>query len=146
MTQPTVQQQPTTSQPTAAQINAGSVVVAVVLLLLLGTILSIGAVRYDEGDLAKLVGALGPILGVISGAFVTYFFSRSAVQTSADTAQKASDTAQQAQAATQQAQARSKTLHNALTDVFSALPDDQSNRMRQRPAVTEALGAVGPTS
>ncbi len=107
------------------QVTLGSTVVAVAILAIIGLVLAIAAVRYDEGDLAKVVGALGPLLGVVTGAFVTYFFNRSAVQASAATATAAT--------------ARSQDLHNALTTVVAGLSPSDGAQAMATPAVAKAL-------
>jgi hypothetical protein len=120
-------------------VDLGSTLVAITLLVLLGVVLAIGAARYKEADLAKLLGALGPLLGIVTGSFVTYFFTRSAVQTSTQAAQSNSQTAETAQTQANTAQARSADLHNALTDVLSALPETQTERVRQLDTVKKVL-------
>src|SRR5215475_10397757 len=61
-------------------ISLASTLVAITLLLVLGVTLAIGATRYTENDLAKLIGTLGPLFSIDDGAFVTYFYTRHAVQ------------------------------------------------------------------
>lgn len=58
----------------------GSASVALGLLGVIGVVLAIATWRYPASDLQKVIGSLGPLLGVVSGAFVTYFFTRPAVQ------------------------------------------------------------------
>jgi hypothetical protein len=53
-----------------------SVVIGLALLLLIGAI-AVSAIRkYPVDDALKVVGALAGLLGVVTGAFTTYFFTR----------------------------------------------------------------------
>ncbi|WP_375485658.1 hypothetical protein [uncultured Jatrophihabitans sp.] len=113
--------------------DAASTAVAIAILALIGLVLGIGAVRYSEGDLSKLIGALGPLLGIVTGAFVTYFFTRSAVQTT----KQAADV-QTEQATT--ARNRSQALHNALTDVLAGVSQDQAADLKKLTSVRTVLG------
>jgi hypothetical protein len=115
-------------------ISLASTLVAITLLLVLGSILAIGATRYTEGDLAKLIGALGPLLGIVTGAFVTYFFTRQAVQ-HAQTAAGAQVATELAQSAAQDAATRADGLRNAITQIFAELPPDQAKHLKAIPAV-----------
>jgi hypothetical protein len=119
-------------------ISNASTLVAITLLVVIGAILAIGAARYPEGDLAKLIGALGPLLGIVTGAFVTYFFTRQAVHhaQSAAGAQVASEVAQ---SAAQNASSRADGLRNAITEIFAELPPDLARQLKGIPAVGSVL-------
>jgi hypothetical protein len=119
-------------------ISLASTLVAITLLLVLGAILAIGATRYPEGDLAKLIGTLGPLLGIVTGAFVTYFFTRQAVQ-HAQTAAGARATTEAAQSVAQDATTRADGLRNAITEIFAELPPDLARQLRGIPAVGSVL-------
>ena len=121
------------ASPGSDHVDSASTAVAIAILALIGLVLGIGAVRYSEGDLAKLLGALGPLLGIVTGAFVTYFFSRSAVQTTKQVA-----AVQTSQAAT--ARNRSQELHNALTDVLAGVSQDQAADLKKLRSVRTVLG------
>ena len=119
-------------------ISLGSTLVAITLLLVIGAILAIGATRYPEGDLAKLIGALGPLLGIVTGAFVTYFFTRQAVH-HAQTAAGAQVASEVAQSAAHDATSRVHGLRNALTEIFAELPPDLARQLKGIPAVGSVL-------
>lgn len=119
-------------------ISLASTLVAVTLLFVIGAVLSIGAARYDEGDLAKLIGALGPLLGIVTGAFVTYFFTRQAVA-HAQTAAGAQAATEVAQSAAQHATTRAEGLRKAITEIFAELPPDQARQMKGIPSVGSVL-------
>jgi len=125
-------------QRTQDGISLASTLVAITLLLVLGAILAIGATRYTEGDLAKLIGALGPLLGIVTGAFVTYFFTRQAVQ-HAQTAAGAQAANELAQSAAHDATSRAHGLRNALTEIFAELPPDLARQVKAIPAVGSVL-------
>lgn len=122
----------TEAPASGGDVGVGSTAVAIALLALIGVVLGVGAVRYSEGDLAKLLGALGPLLGIVTGSFVTYFFSRSAVQTSGRTA-----AAQTAQA--ESAHDRNRQLHNALTEVLAEIPTERIPEIKNLPSVRAVL-------
>jgi hypothetical protein len=119
-------------------ISLASTLVAITLLLVLGAILAIGATRYNEGDLVKLIGALGPLLGIVTGAFVTYFFTRQAVQ-HAQTAAGARVASEAAQSAAQDAATRADGLRKAITEIFAELPPDVARQLKGMPAVESVL-------
>jgi hypothetical protein len=128
-------------------------VVAVGILLLLGAILVTATARWSAADVRDLVGTLSPVIGVVAGAFVTYFFTRQATTAATTSAQAASDTAtKRAEAAEAQLTSeserldsqrrsdaeqlraerqRSANLHNALTAAM-AIPDDETTRQKLR--------------
>jgi flagellin-like hook-associated protein FlgL len=130
-----------------------AVTVALGILILLGAILVTATARWTAADLKELVGTLAPVLGVVTGAFVTYFFTRQATATATNAAQVATATAATAaQAATDtaarttdaaQAQLKSQTeqlesqiqraraLHNALTAAFGMVDQATAEKMRQ---------------
>src|SRR6478672_535460 len=68
-----------------------AVVVAVGILVLLGAVLVSATIRWTASDMRDLVGTLAPVLGVVTGAFVTYFFTRQANSAAMTAANKATD-------------------------------------------------------
>lgn len=126
-------------RPPTATSNTGSdwpaVVVALGILVLLGAVLITATARWSAGELQDFIGTLAPVLGVVTGAFVTYFFTQQAnanattmAQTAADAAMKSTE-ATQAQLASQTKQLeaqtqRSRALHNALTTAFGMVDED----------------------
>lgn len=76
---------------TEGQISGASAAVAVSIVLLLGSVLVASIIKYATVDDAlKYSASLSAIIGVVTGAFVSYFFTRGAAQT----AQQAAETAQ----------------------------------------------------
>src|SRR5688500_9093164 len=107
----------------------GAVVVAVGILLLLAGVLVTATARWTAGDVGDLLGSLAPVLGVVTGAFVTYFFTRQATATATSAAQTATDMAVKSTEATraqmesqneqlESQMQRARALHNALTAAF----------------------------
>jgi membrane-bound metal-dependent hydrolase YbcI (DUF457 family) len=87
---------------TKDEISWPSAVVAVFLILLVMAVTVAAIVRYPADDAMKFWSALGPVIGVLTGAFVTYFFTRRTIateQASAAAARKEADESQQAMAA-----------------------------------------------
>jgi hypothetical protein len=52
--------------------------VAIGLMALIGAI-AVAALRYDSGQFDKIWGALSGLVGIITGAIASYFFSRSTI-------------------------------------------------------------------
>lgn len=53
--------------------------VAVALILLIGAVSVTGIARYEPADFLKIWAALTSLVGIITGAIVTYFFTRSSI-------------------------------------------------------------------
>jgi hypothetical protein len=81
-----------------------SAIVACTFVALVGTVTTAAIVRYDVDAALKIWAALGSIVGVLTGAFVTYFFTSAAVAGAKENTATAQ--AQAAQAATGTAAAR----------------------------------------
>lgn len=127
-----------------------AVVVALGILFLLGAVLVTAAARWTAADLKEVLSALAPVLGVITGAFVTYFFTRrandaatSAAASAKDTAEKAAEDARnRAQVDTDRLQVqteRARALHNALTAAMSMVDDQTSAKLRQDRVISSVL-------
>jgi hypothetical protein len=125
----------------------GAVVVAVGILLLLAAVLVTATVRWTAADVGDLLGGLAPVLGVVTGAFVTYFFTRQATMTATSAAQAATDAAvksmesqnQQLESQTQ----RARALHNALTAAFGMVDEATADKMRQDPTISAIMRQSG---
>jgi hypothetical protein len=78
-----------------------SAVVATALLATIAAIAIAAIVRYSVDDALKVWSALGTLVGVVTGAFVTYFFTRGAVQHARRAAESANTRAQHAETAFQ---------------------------------------------
>jgi uncharacterized membrane protein YdjX (TVP38/TMEM64 family) len=75
------------------QIGWPSAVVAVALLLIIGAVTIAAIAKYPVDEALKVWTALTAIVGVITGAFVSYFFTRGAVQNALDQTRQAHDQA-----------------------------------------------------
>lgn len=53
--------------------------VAVALILLIAAVSVAGIARYEPADFLKIWAALTSLVGIITGAIVTYFFTRSTI-------------------------------------------------------------------
>ncbi|WP_328524060.1 hypothetical protein [Kribbella sp. NBC_00359] len=92
-----------------------AVVVAVGILLLLGAILVTATARWSADDVRDFVGTLSPVIGVVTGAFVTYFFTRQATAAATTSAQAATHAAtQRADAAESQLKSESERFATQL--------------------------------
>ena len=97
-----------------------SALVALGLIALIGAITVTAIVRYENiDDALKFWSALSGLLGVITGAAVTYFFTRTAVTAATSAASAAQSTANAAQqtaaAANQQAAATQAAVDSIRT-------------------------------
>jgi hypothetical protein len=87
-----------------------SAVVAVALILFLAVVMIIALLRYTMDEVLKLWAALGTIVGIVFGAFGTYFFTREATQAKV----------QAAQAQTQAARTEVRLAENSLNTLKEA--------------------------
>jgi len=71
------------------QVAWPSAVVATALLLVIGAVTVAAIAKYPVDDALKVWTALTAIVGVITGAVVSYFFTRSTVQQALEQTQKA---------------------------------------------------------
>ena len=83
-----------------------SAAVAVALLATIAAIAVVAILRYSVDDALKVWSALGTLVGVVTGAFVTYFFTRGAVQHARRAADTANTRAQHAETAFQRVYGR----------------------------------------
>lgn len=85
-----------------------SATVALALITLIGAITIAAIIKYDNiDDALKFWSALAGLLGVITGAAATYFFTRTSVNAAQAAAQSAN---QAAQAAAAQAETTSRAV------------------------------------
>jgi ABC-type nickel/cobalt efflux system permease component RcnA len=129
-----------------------AVVVAVAILILLGAVLVTATARWTAADVRGLVETLAPVLGVVTGAFVTYFFTRQANVAATNAAQTANDVAarevESSHAARQSSeqkltdqQQRARELHNALSTALSMVSPADAADMRRDPVIAAALNS-----
>jgi len=101
-------------------------VVAIALIAMVGAI-SIAAITvYNVDDALKIWSALSGVVGILTGAFVTYFFTRQSVE-SARTGSINATTALQ-----------------AATKLAGELPKDTWNDVKNDPTIQRALEPVEP--
>lgn len=82
-----------------------SAFVGAVLLIMIGAIEVTAVIRYTTVDDAlKIWTGMSAVIGVVTGAFVSYFFTRGTVQQAQQAVQQAQQSAQQTQQQLQQAQ------------------------------------------
>jgi len=122
-----------------------AVAVALGILLLLAAVLVTATIRWTEPEMKDLMGALAPVLGVVTGAFVTYFFTRQATTTAQSTAESATRQAETVQVRFDSEVQRARSLHNALSTALAMADTDVAERMRQDPTIRAALGPIEPS-
>jgi uncharacterized membrane protein HdeD (DUF308 family) len=115
------------------------VVVAVGILLLLGAVLVTATARWQASDVRDIIETLAPVLGVVTGAFVTYFFTRQASVAATEAAQTATDVAARTVSDASAQTERSRVLHNALTTAVTMVDENTGRLMRENPTIKAAL-------
>ena len=110
-----------------------SALVGTALIVMLGGIMVAGVAHYQSVDDAlKLFGGLSAIVGVITGAFVSYFFTRGSIQ------QANLAAAQHAKRADAEA-AKAGAAQSALTMAVGKLAPNDFLQMQQQPEFRKAL-------
>jgi hypothetical protein len=143
------------NDPQPGRSDWSSALVALGILILVGAIAISAILHYNTVDDAlKIWSGLTALVGVVTGAFVSYFFTRGTVQAAQQTvraaeqsAQVARDSAQESRHATQQAeqlaqeaQRQSDVKGKALSATLAFITDPAlQKQVMTHPAVTEAL-------
>ncbi len=109
------------------EITWPSAIVACTLIALVGTITVTAIVRYTADDALKVWSALGPVVGVITGVLVTYFFTRKAVEIEK---KHAAD-----------AEKKATTNNVALTKLAGLLPPDTWQAIAGDPVIAKAFAS-----
>jgi hypothetical protein len=109
------------------------------ILLLLGAVLVTGTARWTERDMRDMLAGLAPVLGVVTGAFVTYFFTRQATATAQSMAASAARQADTVQDRFDSQLERTRSLHNALSTALAMVDGDTADRMRKDPTIRAAI-------
>jgi hypothetical protein len=113
-----------------------SALVGTALILVLGGIMVTGVAHYQSVDDAlKLFGGLSALVGVVTGAFVSYFFTRGTIQQANQVA------AQHAERADAEA-GKANAAQSALTLAVAHLTPADFKKIQMEPAVRTALGNV----
>lgn len=112
-----------------------SAVVATVLLIVIGAITVAGIYKYPSTTEAlEIWSSLTPLVGLITGAFVTYFFTRGAIQTAQT---QARDAAQRAV----ELQERADRTQQALVKVVGIVEPTRWDELAgSDPTIQSALG------
>lgn len=102
-----------------------SAIVGVTLLLVIGAVTVAAIARYPVDDALRVWTALTAIVGVITGAFVSYFFTRGTVQ-------QAQDQTKQAQEQTASVRASAALNETALKRVAGQMDPVQWQSLLQQ--------------
>jgi ammonia channel protein AmtB len=121
-------------QPAPQTVSWPSAVVAVAVIAIVGAIAITAIAKYSTVDEAlKFWSALSGLVGLITGAFVTYFFSRGNIQ---QAQQEKSQAIQQTQAAT----ADKTTALQAAAVLAGHMDGDSFQQLREsEPAVARTF-------
>jgi hypothetical protein len=109
---------------TDSQISGASAAVAVSIVVLLGSVLVASIIKYATVDDAlKYSTSLSAIIGVVTGAFVSYFFTRGAAQTAQQAAETAQAVSRNAAQAVQDATASATEAMQQATQLTQSVAD-----------------------
>jgi hypothetical protein len=109
---------------TDSQISGASAAVAVSIVVLLGSVLVASIIKYATVDDAlKYSASLSAIIGVVTGAFVSYFFTRGAAQTAQQAAETAQAVSRNAAQAVQDATASATEAMQQATQLTQSVAD-----------------------
>jgi len=121
-------------------VNVLSTIVALGILSLITTIAVVAMCRYNVDGALKVLGLLSGLFGVVTGTFVTYFFTREAAviaQQRAAVAEVRAETAEKRYASLQ------STAINLLATI-NAFPDQGSvAKLRKNPGFGKYFGYMG---
>lgn len=125
----------------------GPTIVAVGILALVGTIAVSAIFRYDTVDDAlKFWSALSGLIGVVTGALVTYFFTRETVQAAQQAATALQDTTQQAQQQATQAQQQANQAQQQAAQAQQQAAEQTRAAQDSKDALTATFAKVDPTT
>ncbi len=128
-----------------------SALVAVAVIALIGAIACTAIIHYSKVDDAlKIWSGLTGLVGVVTGALVSYFFTRATTQQATQTAAAATTTAQTAteaakaaaqtaQLATSQAAAIGASGKQVVATALEQLPYDAREMFRSHPDVQRVM-------
>jgi hypothetical protein len=113
-----------------------SAAVAIAILALIGAVTVAAIFRYSSLDEAlQIWQAMAALIGLVTGAFVTYFFTRGSIETAQEQARNAM------RMATQEGR-RADATQQALTRAVGLLPPDQFEGLRQEPEFRIAMSVA----
>lgn len=121
--------------------------VAIAILVVVAAIAMTSLIRYPVDDAMTVLNWLGPLLGVVTGAFVGFFFTRGQIQTAKDLAETSTKQAAQsmeiadsAMEDANKAQERATNLEKVVTKMAGGLdPGKFDALMESDEALREAL-------
>jgi uncharacterized membrane protein HdeD (DUF308 family) len=128
-------------QPSAQPVQWQSVVVAVAVIAVVGGIALAAIAKYSTVDEAlKFWSALSGLVGLITGAFVTYFFSRGTIQQAQQEKSQAQQEKSQAIQQTQAATADKMTALQAVGVLAGHMDKDSFQQLKEtEPVVTRTF-------
>jgi hypothetical protein len=117
-----------------------SAVVGVSLVLTVGAITVTAIVTYDSVDEAlKFWSALSGLVGIITGAFVTYFFTRGTVQQAQQQVAAQEQAVDKTQEQARELQVENRAVTKALSKVAGELSPGKWEELKEDPTVAKAL-------
>jgi hypothetical protein len=121
-----------------------STVVAIAIVAAVSAI-SIAAINHygSVDDALKFWSALSGLVGIVTGAMVTYFFARGSVQAAQSATQTAQSAASSATSAKDVQAERALVATQGLAAALSEMDPEQAAALRSHPAVSMALTPPG---
>jgi hypothetical protein len=127
------------------QVSWPSAIVALALLLVVGAIAVVSIIHYDKiDDALKIWAALTSVVGVITGAFVSYFFTRGTVNQARDVAETAKTAMGVAHERANRAEARASIDDAALRVMALQTSPDDMKELLKHPAISRAFSGDPP--
>lgn len=123
-----------------------SALVASSIILLIGAITITAIIKYPTTeDALKIWAALAGIVGLVTGAFVTYFFTRAATQEAQDRAKRAEKQAENAQLQAEVKRQETSITQQALTRAVGFIPPDVwEDKLKEDETIKQATALLPP--
>jgi hypothetical protein len=116
-----------------------SAAVAIAILVLIGAVTIAAIQKYTLGEAMQIWQAMTALIGLVTGAFVTYFFTRSSIETAQTQAHEAMQLAQQESR-------RADAAHAMLTKAAGLVPPPQFEALLMDPSFRVAMGRIDDTN
>ena len=109
-----------------------SAIVASMIILLIGSITVTAIIRYSMEDALTVWTAMGTIVGLFTGTFVTYFFTRGTIQTATAMADTVTVMANEANARADFEQQRHAEAQQTIIEMASKVGAVESKTLEEQ--------------
>ena len=112
-----------------------SAAVAIAILTLIGAVTIAAIFRYTLGEALQIWQSMSALIGLVTGAFVTYFFTRNSIEAAQTQARSAMELAHEESR-------RSDAAHMMLTKAAGLVPPPQFEALLMDPSFRVAMGRI----